>query len=589
MASRLMEATVRVGDGVKRRPDASWWRLPERVAVAAALGVVAVLLLLLGRDQWFWYDEWDFFVNRQGLAWSDVFRPHNEHLTALPLLSYRLLLATVGMGSYLPYYALFLVVHLTAVYLLYRLLRVSNVPAFAALSVCAVVAFLGSGAQNLLWAWQTGLVGSLAFFLAALLVIVQRQDRRADVIAVALLVGALLCSGVGVSAVAAVAFARGIQQRSVLAVVRIAAVPAALYALWYLLAGRYGTPATEATLLDAVALTPNFVFTMVSAAAAGAVGFPGTGVGAVLTVAAVGGLLGAYLAAGRLPTAAVGGLVMLALLAVTTGLLRAAEFGIDLASAGRYVHLGATLLLLALTSALFSTMTARERRRRASHAVIAVAVVAVGANVILLGAAARGEAFLEQAVKDRFYATAALLAEGQVPYLPEARLQAELAPALTVIGVARLVERQAVEAPDISDIDPADLAAAVTVMQTSVVAVETAAVSGPVELDVVRLQDASLEPGQSGCAVLMATGASPQALVSYKDAGSLGLTGGTAREVPVYQGASPEFAVSAFREVPVGPATASRVDLAPPVGGMAFLRIDLTAGTSLQVCAELTD
>jgi hypothetical protein len=588
MASRLIEATARPDRAAEGAGPTRRGRPSERVAVVSALAVAGVLLLVLGRDQWFWYDEWDFFVNRQDTPWTNVFRPHNEHLTALPLASYRILLATVGMGSYLPYYGLFLIVHLTVVYLLYRLLRVSNVPASAALPLCAVIAFLGSGAQNVLWAWQTGLVGSLAFFLAALLVLVRRQDRRSDAVAVGLLVGSLLCSGVGVSAVAAAAATRGIQQRSLLAVARIAAVPAVLYVAWYLAAGRDTDTSTDGSLLASVALAPEFVFAMVSASAAGVVGLPVTAAGAVLAVTAVAGLIAAYLTADRLPVAATGGLLMLALLAGSTGLLRAAEHGVELAAAGRYVYLGATMLVLALAALAFPVTTTAERRRRTVHAVVAVAVVALGANVIVLGAAARGEAFLEQAVKDRFYATAALLAEDEVPYLPEARLQPELAPALTVAGVQRLLDRNAVQAPAVADVDPDELAAAVTVLQTSVAPADTASVADPVELEVIWLQDISLAQGESACSVLTAAGGAPQALLSYEDAGSFGVTSGTAQEIPVYQGSSPEFAVSAFREVPVGPATASRVDLAPPVGGTAFLRIDVTAGTSVQLCARTT-
>jgi hypothetical protein len=586
MASRLLEMT-RVENSTSDQTALSQRlrRLPERPLVGAALALTALALLVIARDQWFWYDEWDFFVQRERASLADLFRPHNEHLTALPLLAYRILYALFGLHSYLPYYAFFLVVHLTAVALLYRLLRVSLVPMWPALAVALVIAFLGSGAQNVLWAWQIGLVGSLAFFLGALLVIVQRQGPRADFLVVALLVGSLLCSGVGVSAVAAAAVARGVQQRSVLAVVRLASVPALFYVSWYLLAGR-GASETESGLLESVSLTPAFAFAMVSAAASGLAGLPGTAVGTVLVLAAAAGLVAVYVAAGRLPVVTVGALAMAGLIALTTALLRAAEFGIEQASAGRYVHLGAALLATGLPPLAFTTARG-SLLRRAAHATTALAVVMLGANVILLGTAARGESFLEQAVHARFDATAALLVRGDVPSLGQAKLHPELAPPLTVAGVQRLIDEGAVDPPAAQNLDPAELAAAVTVMQTAVEPAISPQVTDPVRLREVRLQDVILEPEESGCSLLTGTGASPQALLSYDGSGRFGLAGGVDQEVSVYQGASEEFSVSAFREVAVGPGMASHLKLAPPVDGSAFLRIDVAAGTTVQLCADV--
>ncbi len=56
---------------------------------------------------------------------------------------------------------------------------------------------LGSGAENLFWAFQTGFVGSVMFGVWALVFIERPADRHAPVVASVLLVAALASSGMG--------------------------------------------------------------------------------------------------------------------------------------------------------------------------------------------------------------------------------------------------------------------------------------------------------------------------------------------------------------------------------------------------------
>ena len=68
---------------------------------------------------------------------------------------YRLLLQTVGLGTYMPYLALLALLHLIVVAEVYVLARRAAglwVGVFAAV----VVAFFGSGFENLFWAMQIG-------------------------------------------------------------------------------------------------------------------------------------------------------------------------------------------------------------------------------------------------------------------------------------------------------------------------------------------------------------------------------------------------------------------------------------------------
>ena len=60
------------------------------VVVFAVVVVVALpVLLYLGRDRWFRYDEWDFLASGDATSLHDLFEPHSVHWSTLPVLEYR--------------------------------------------------------------------------------------------------------------------------------------------------------------------------------------------------------------------------------------------------------------------------------------------------------------------------------------------------------------------------------------------------------------------------------------------------------------------------------------------------------------------
>ncbi len=61
--------------------------------------------MALGAGMTFFSDEWAFIAARSLANPIDWLRPHNEHWSTLPIILYRLLVETVGIGSYLPYLA----------------------------------------------------------------------------------------------------------------------------------------------------------------------------------------------------------------------------------------------------------------------------------------------------------------------------------------------------------------------------------------------------------------------------------------------------------------------------------------------------
>ena len=73
------------------------------VFIAALVGAFLLYAIVGHRHYWFWHDEWDFLVTRDGADLHDLLRPHNEHWSTVPILFYRLVWRVFGLKSYAPY------------------------------------------------------------------------------------------------------------------------------------------------------------------------------------------------------------------------------------------------------------------------------------------------------------------------------------------------------------------------------------------------------------------------------------------------------------------------------------------------------
>lgn len=127
-------------------------------------------MLHIGRYYWFNGDEFDLLANRDAGELADLLRAHNEHLVLVQVLVYRLLWHFVGMRSYLPYQMPVMALHLTAAVLLRTIMRRGGVSPWIATAAAALFVLFGPGEENIVWAFQLGFTGSLAFGLAQLVV-----------------------------------------------------------------------------------------------------------------------------------------------------------------------------------------------------------------------------------------------------------------------------------------------------------------------------------------------------------------------------------------------------------------------------------
>ena len=207
-------------------------------------GVVAVLVIVaawVGRQLWFFSDDWNIFAEYHS---GNLLEPFNGHLSLLPAGIYQFLFHTVGVGSYVPYR----VVGLLALAVLgFQVARFAGKRVGAVATVLAVVAVLwnSAGTTNVMFPFLMNFSLPIAALLGiwwhldALESSAARPDgstahRNRHLLAVSLwLVLALAASGLGVVAALAVAVEL-VLRRSPIRTWVAWAVPVALWAIWWL-------------------------------------------------------------------------------------------------------------------------------------------------------------------------------------------------------------------------------------------------------------------------------------------------------------------------------------------------------------------
>jgi hypothetical protein len=349
---------------------------------AAALGVLMLVggvnLYRKGLGLTFNYDEWNWVMNRRGWSAGTLLEPHNEHLSLVPVLVFKLLFVTVGIDTYWPYRVAVILVHLLCVVLVFVLARRRLGDLFA-LALAALILFLGSAWQDLLWPFQIGYLGSVAAGLGMLLSL-ERWDRTGRVLACVLLAVAIASSSVGIP-LAGVALVevllRGSGSWSCSERWRhvwVVAVPVALYAIWFAI---YGNPNATPGNAHGFGLVrqngpviPSYAADMAASAFAGLAGLA-IDWGRPLVVAAL--AIGIWWSARRpVSVRTLSLLVGLALFWGLTALLRAQ---LNAAADSRYIYPGAVLIVL-LGAELFRGGRATGRAAGVAAVIVVFAAVA---------------------------------------------------------------------------------------------------------------------------------------------------------------------------------------------------------------------
>jgi hypothetical protein len=560
------------------------------LVLLAAATVSAGLILYLGRHLTFFHDEWSFLSTRTGWSLDDFMRPHNEHWALGVAIPWKLLLATVGLRSYLPYLALAVATHLLCAGAVYYLVRTQAGRAIG-LIFAVVFLFLGAAGEDLFWAFQAGFIGGSAAGAWGLAILLARPSgiRRVNVaVAVLLLIavathgpGLFFLSAVGITILAIPARRR---QWPVL-------VPAiAVYAIWYLIWGRSGVESDFGASL----LNPELLFEYVKvglSTAFGSILGIGTDLGLIVTVVIVAGAAWRYISTDRFAEGAVAGAAGLLIQFVAQGVARATD-GPLAATAPRYAYMVAIFGALAIAALLprHSTSSPLLGRTRLVAVIAIAALLPLAANVTKLGLWA--ESFRQNTLATR--AQLELVADyGGSPAVPS-DVRSRRSDFKTIPGPARLNELFAQYGSPLDDprlnaepipdeVRQAALFDLVRPDLRSAQVVDLPSVTRPLP----ELMTHDLEVAPSGsCASLTPTGGDPQVVVHAAGGWTLYLEGRRTDQLEVYLSSSGDFHSAAMAFIPIGDTGV----LAMPVpdlgsGRAAFLRLDPSADGPTTICA----
>ena len=193
---------TQTSDGTSRehRVRGLWTPSPADALFALGLGALLAYAAWLGRDLWFFSDDWDIIAFHHNGAYLT---PYNSHLWLVPIGIFHTLYVTAGLGSYAPYRVVGLLGYalLGIVFYLYARRRVH--PVLAALASLSVMWF-STAHYNLLFPLLLNFSLPLACTVG-IWMLLDRDSRRGDVAAGVLLALALATNSVGLVTVAVVA------------------------------------------------------------------------------------------------------------------------------------------------------------------------------------------------------------------------------------------------------------------------------------------------------------------------------------------------------------------------------------------------
>jgi hypothetical protein len=229
-------------------------RNPAVVCLGALVALSGAVQVALGSHLVLYGDEWNMVFERRGFSAGVFLDPHNTHLIAAVVAVYKLLLATFGMSSPLPFHVVSTFAYLLAAVLVFVYAR-RRMGDWPALFGTTVILFLGTSAVDILSPFQMFFSGSIAAGIGALLAL-DRDDRLGDVIACVLLVVATSFSEVGLAfAVGALVRLAG-SPRPIVPRLYVPAVPLILFGIWWL---GWGHTAKSFFAWRNVGTTPSYV------------------------------------------------------------------------------------------------------------------------------------------------------------------------------------------------------------------------------------------------------------------------------------------------------------------------------------------
>jgi hypothetical protein len=244
-------------------------RLSATPLLLAAMAAAGAYIVVLGQKLSFLLDDWGYIVLRRGGDFENWVRPDNEHFVAGPVTIWKLLIATFGIDSMLPFKIVSTLLFLAGVWFLFLWCR-RRVGEWAALIGMVALLFCGAAFDDLLWFASITFLGSTLGGLA-MLVALDRRDRTGDRLACLALTFSLIFSSLWVAfaAGAALDILLRRRERPWLGRVFIVAVPALIYVAWWI---GWGHEAESALSLHNIVRSPAWVFDSIAGAIAALLG-----------------------------------------------------------------------------------------------------------------------------------------------------------------------------------------------------------------------------------------------------------------------------------------------------------------------------
>jgi hypothetical protein len=266
---------MRAGGSVRGSAAEYLHRNPAILCLAVLVTVSGAVLISMGSHLVLYGDEWNMVFERRGFNAGVFLDPHNGHLTAGVIAIYKLLLATFGMSSPLPFHVTSTLVYLLAAVLLFAYAR-RRVGDWLALLGTTVILFFGAAAADMLSPFQVFFSASIAAGIGALLAL-DRDDRRGDAIACGLLVVSTSFSEVGLAFTLGALVRLALSPRPWASRLYVPGVSLVLFGIWWL---GWGHTAESALTWHNVGRAPLYVLDAAS-----------TAVGALLGLVSAGGQL----------------------------------------------------------------------------------------------------------------------------------------------------------------------------------------------------------------------------------------------------------------------------------------------------------